>query len=231
MAQKTLVVSMKDFYILLIVDSLLFPALFEGRRITIPFQPPLMLHNFSKIPRNTAKAPEIPWSSAEDNMLKNLAERYPSNWRLVADVLNSSRIRTSIDLRTPQECFERWRTKCGIPSRPMPSTLTQLSVHINNGEEGTASHSATGVDTPPPSSASTSTPANTSQMTTRGVKRLATTAAQNALNLNVNTSGATVESRKRRRHLIISQAVQRVSVKRSRQKKQDEGENTAIDSA
>lgn len=129
----------------------LFTGLFEGRKISMPFLPPLTLQNFSKIPRSNVRPQEIPWSQAEENALKRLTDHYPSSWRLIADALNSSRIRTSIDLRTPQECFETWKSKCA------------LSHHID-------------ADTPPPQTPSM--PATTHRMITRSTKRLAT-AAQN----------------------------------------------------
>ncbi len=44
-------------------------------------------------------------------MLKKWAERYPNNWRLVADAMNSSRIRSKSDLRTPVDCLERWKVR------------------------------------------------------------------------------------------------------------------------
>lgn len=152
--------------------------------------------------------------------MKMLTDRYPSNWRLVADALNSSRIRTSIDLRTPQECFEKWRSKYGLPTRSMlPPGVHPATPFIGYEENSTSNH--IGADTPPPQTPSM--PATTPQMTTRGVKRLATSAAQNALNLTVNTGMGTVEARKRKRHFIIYDAVRKTMTKRQKLRKQDEG--------
>lgn len=170
--------------------------------------------------RDNRKRPnEILWSSTEDSLLKNLAERYLNNWRLIADALNSSRIRTSVDLRTPFECAERWKARW---SRPERSLANNGSMHGSLGslEEvgasfGASPFSAFALDASPAPPTPTSTTASTSQMTTRGIKRLAANSvSQSASSLTVNTASNTVESRKRKRHGIINDMMRRTSKKR-----------------
>lgn len=51
---------------------------------------------------------ETPWSNSEDRLLKDIVDRYPNNWGLVADVFNSSRVTISHDQRTAWDCMVRW---------------------------------------------------------------------------------------------------------------------------
>ena len=129
-------------------------------------------------------------------MLKKWAERYPNNWRLVADAMNSSRIRSRSDLRMPLECFDRWRSRW--------STLA------HKGSFASASGSIASLDeleSVPPTPVSSS-----SQMTTRGVKRMAANAnTNNSNNLTISTVGNFVESRKKKRHQLISDTMKKVS--------------------
>ncbi|KLO14690.1 hypothetical protein SCHPADRAFT_850679 [Schizopora paradoxa] len=149
--------------------------------------------------RDRRRTAEVSWSPAEENMLKKWADRYPNNWRLVADALNSSRIRSRADLRTPLECFERWKAR--------------WSALAHRGSIASASGSIASLDdleSVPPTPVSSS-----SQMTTRGVKRMAANANfSNSGSLTVSTNANFVESRKRKRHLLISDTMKRVSRQR-----------------
>ena len=162
------------------------------------------------MPRVPSRSSEVPWSPAEDQLLKSLIERYPSNWRLVADALNSSTIRTCIDLRTPQECFERWRMRLTNYGRHTGQPSSSAGVYPADENTGMVPPPSATSDAPPP------TPSvSTSQMTTRGIKRAATNAAQNASSgLTVNTGTNSVEVRKRRRHIIINDAIRKQIRKR-----------------
>lgn len=162
---------------------------------------------------------EIQWSPAEDNVLKDLTDRYPNNWRLIADVMNSSRLRTRADMRTPQECLERWK------ARWLPGARASLAPNSSGSfgslEEvgagfGASPFSAFALDSasspPPPTPTGGS---SASQMTTRGVKRQATSAAQNTANLSVNTMNPnTIEGRKRRRHFMVNDSMRKASKRR-----------------
>lgn len=189
----------------------MFLGLFEGRR-----QGPILPSAFLTSYLQPRKRPsEIQWSPSEDNVLKNLAERYPNNWRLIADAMNSSRLRTRSDMRTPMECFERWKARWFPGARPAPAaggsgafgSLEEVGAGF-----GTSPFSAFALDAVSPPIPS---PLNNSQMTTRGVKRQATSAAQNSSNLTVNTAtGNTVENRKRRRHYLIHETMRKASKRR-----------------
>lgn len=127
----------------------------------------------------------------EDTQLKTLAERYPNNWPLVAEAFNSSRLTISTDRRTPYDCFERWNTRFNT-----------------NGKPGDATPDVT--LPPTPASASVST---TTQMTTRGVKRLASASISGAPPLTIPGTG---EGKRRRRHGLVLDAI-RKSIKKKDQ--------------
>ena len=54
---------------------------------------------------------ELTWTPQEDALLKQLAERWPNNWTLIADTFNSSRLTLTADRRSAADCYERWRTR------------------------------------------------------------------------------------------------------------------------
>ncbi|KAI0362340.1 hypothetical protein OH77DRAFT_1416587 [Trametes cingulata] len=89
---------------------------------------------------------DLVWTPADDALLKQMVERYPSNWHLVAEAFNSSRVTISTDRRTPYDCLERWREKTEprLPAEEenRPSTPTAASVHMTTrGYKRTASQS------------------------------------------------------------------------------------------
>lgn len=84
---------------------------------------------------------EITWTTQDDAILKQLVDKYPNNWHLVAEAFNTTRSTISTDKRTYLDCQERWRTRI-----------------VGNGTPGEDDMRA------PPQ-----TP--TTQMTTRGTKR------------------------------------------------------------
>ncbi|KAG2158054.1 uncharacterized protein EDB93DRAFT_742537 [Suillus bovinus] len=130
------------------------------------------------------------WSSDEDSLLKTLVERYPNNWLLVADSYNSSRVTISTDKRTPWECFERWSSRFGSGHRVHPDVNSPVNTER----------------TPPPASTSAQ-----GQMTTRGVKRLA------SMSVTQNQSpgaGLTSDTKKRRRHTFMYETMRKATKKR-----------------
>ncbi|KAI6151055.1 hypothetical protein BKA82DRAFT_15598 [Pisolithus tinctorius] len=145
-------------------------------------------------PKDTKKRAEHAWSPEEDALLKRLADKYPNNWSLITDVFNSSRVAIPFDKRMPWECFERWNTKFGGirygPSHP----------EVNSPAAAAAE------GTPPPIASSTSQ----AQMTTRGVKRLAST----SISQNQNTGLISSDMLKRRRHTLIYETIRKVAKKR-----------------
>ncbi len=54
---------------------------------------------------------EVTWTPQDDAILKQLIDKYPSNWILVAEAFNTTRGTISTDKRTPSECLERWRVR------------------------------------------------------------------------------------------------------------------------
>ncbi|KAH9945945.1 uncharacterized protein BXZ73DRAFT_86175 [Epithele typhae] len=58
--------------------------------------------------RNADHGEGTVWTPAEDILLKQAVDRYPTNWALAADAFNSSRVTISTDKRTTWECAERW---------------------------------------------------------------------------------------------------------------------------
>ena len=173
--------------------------------------------------RHSNRISNVVWSPGEDDLLRTLHERYPGNWRLVADALNSSRIRTSVDLRTPREVRDRWQEKFA-PPRPSTQPSGSNPGIVPLFEEGSSTQPAPSSSAMlPPPTPSASSVASTPQMTTRGIQRKATNAAQAALNLTINTGSNTVENRKRKRHNIIHESMRKSATKRSRLRRQDEG--------
>lgn len=157
--------------------------LFEGSR-------PSVVSSLGLPSKDGKKRSEHLWSSDEDSLLKTLVERYPNNWLLVADSFNSSRNTISTDKRTPWECFERWSSRFGSGHRLHPDVNSPV-----NAER-----------TPPPASTSAQ-----GQMTTRGVKRLA------SMSVTQNQSpgaGLTSDTKKRRRHTFMYETMRKAAKKR-----------------
>ncbi|KAG6917780.1 hypothetical protein DXG01_001052 [Tephrocybe rancida] len=125
------------------------------------------------------------WSSADDVLLKSLCDRYPNNWALISECFNASRLTISTDKRTPRDCLDRWREKWGPETRRLPDNLLATEA------------------TPPPTS---------TQMTTRGVKRLA------SASVSSTTPGglpAGSEPRKKRRHALVLDTIRKAGKKRA----------------
>ncbi|KAG1730571.1 hypothetical protein EDB19DRAFT_1929409 [Suillus lakei] len=157
--------------------------LFEGSR-------PFAVSSLGLPSKDGKKRSEHLWSSDEDSLLKSLVDRYPNNWLLVADSFNSSRVTISTDKRTPWECFERWSSRFGSGHRFHPDVNSPV-----NAER-----------TPPPASTSAQ-----GQMTTRGVKRLA------SMSVTQNQSpgaGLTSDTKKRRRHTFMYETMRKAAKKR-----------------
>lgn len=146
-------------------------------------------HAVSSFKDRDARKPKLVetlWSSADDALIKSLVEKYSTNWPLIAECFNSSRLTTYVDRRTPADLYERWKDKFGGGDRKQP-VIDQTSAD------------------------DASSSANPSQMTTRGVKRLANTSVP-----NTNAQGPpTTETRKRRKHALLQESVRKAAKKRS----------------
>ena len=136
------------------------------------------------------------WTPSDDILLKTLAERYPNNWPLIADAFNSSRVTISIDHRIPWDCYERWSSRWGGGSSLARDVTETGSTVTFDGV------------TPPPA------PPPRDQMTTRGIKRLA------SVSVGANTSpGGSNEPKKRRRHNLMFDAIRKAAKKREQNQK------------
>lgn len=159
-------------------------GLFDGNKPnTGPLVNPSALPQAPKDSRR--RVSDNPWSPEDDMLLRSLTERFPNNWRLIADSFNSLRYSIPTDKRTAWECFDRWATQL-VGNRGTPAGEETRSV--------------------PP------TP-TTATMTTRGVKRQATA----SLATNGALSGSPApgfESKKRRRHNIMHDAIRKAVKKR-----------------
>ena len=51
------------------------------------------------------------WTATDDAVLKQLVDRYSTNWALVTECFNSSRLTTPTERRTPADCAERWKER------------------------------------------------------------------------------------------------------------------------
>ncbi|KAJ3516720.1 hypothetical protein NLJ89_g941 [Agrocybe chaxingu] len=128
------------------------------------------------------------WSTSDDTLLKSLVDKYSMNWALIAECYNSCRLTTPNDKRTPLDCAERWKERWGA-ERKVP-TMTDASQ--TPGEDGTG--------------------ASSSQIMTRGTKRLASASVSSAI-MPAGTAGS--EPKKRRRHYLIQDSVKKVAKKRA----------------
>ena len=137
------------------------------------------------------------WTPSDDTLLKTLCERYPNNWPLIADAFNSSRVTISIDQRLPWDCYERWCIRWGGGSSLVRDVAETGSMATFEGA------------TPPPA------PPPRDQMTTRGIKRLASV----SVGTNTSPGGSTNEPKKRRRHNLMFDAIRKAAKKREQNQK------------
>lgn len=130
------------------------------------------------------------WNTVEDSLLKSFADRFNGNWSLIAEMFNGQNQSISNDKRSVRECYERWKEL----------DAKAKGIDLTNATEGT----------PPP--ATSAPPATPNQITTRGVKRLA------SVSVSSPTAGSTTpsstEAKKRRRHVVIQDSIRRAAKKR-----------------
>jgi chromatin modification-related protein VID21 len=138
------------------------------------------------------------WSASDDTLLKSVIDKYPNNWALISECFNASRLTISIDKRTPRDCLERWKEKWGSEIRQRPTESPMV------------------VEDVPPASG---------QMTTRGVKRLASTSVSAPSAIPGN------EPRKRRRHMLVQESIRKATKKRAESAQKVIGEQLSVYSA
>jgi chromatin modification-related protein VID21 len=86
-----------------------FQGLFDGGKPTLLIPDDDVV--LSSTPRDSAKRGDTLWSLQDDLLLRNLAEKYPKNWGLVADLFNSLRGAIALEKRADWECKERYRLR------------------------------------------------------------------------------------------------------------------------
>lgn len=141
------------------------------------------------------------WSPDEDQLLKQIVERYPGNWTLIADVFNSSRVTISTDKRTAWDCLARWDAKWNEGRILAPG-----NVPTTPGISAEGSLDLTSFPGPIPP-----TPVSSQTMWMMTRKR-------SAGQLNLSLNDQQVESRKRRRHNHMHDAMRKSAKKRESNK-------------
>jgi chromatin modification-related protein VID21 len=131
------------------------------------------------------------WTHQDDILLKQLVEKYPKNWGLVADLFNSSRGAISLEQRADWECKERYRLRW---------------LGKDRGERDFTPVAPSALD---PSSSTSTRPPQT-QITTR--KRMASISSTNVNAAAISSSA--FEPRKRRRHVLIFETMRKCARKR-----------------
>ena len=125
----------------------------DGRRapsgITTPYGLALMDATRNPISIQKPRVGDYSWTSQDDALLKQLAEKYPNNWLLIADAFNSMKGAISTDRRSPADCFERCRvrTTAGEDHRPPPQTPTTQMTTRGTKRSMSMSTSASGMGT------------------------------------------------------------------------------------
>lgn len=86
------------------------------------------------------------WTADEDLQLKALHNQFGTNWQLIADVFNASRITIPTDIRNAWDCYKRYRflvgedgtsVKGGGPSEMMGSpAMTRRETAANKAAGG-----------------------------------------------------------------------------------------------
>ena len=146
----------------------------------------LQIHASSKDKDSRKRAADHIWSAADDALLKSLVDKYPNNWPLIAECYNASRLTTPTDRRAPSDCLERWKGRWGSERKPFTIEAAPVDDHLVSESSG--------------------------QMTTRGVKRLASASISSPANQGVVQSS---ESKKRRRHILLQESMRRAAKKRA----------------
>ena len=167
-----------------------FLGLFDGGKpsLIIP-DDDVMLPGTPRDPVRRAANDSL-WTYQDDLLLKQLVEKYPKNWGLVADLFNSSRGAISLEQRVDWECKERYRSRWLGKER---------------GERDFTPAAPSAQDGP---SSSTSARHPQSQITTR--KRMASVSSTTANSAPI----VTFEPRKRRRHVLIFETMRKCAKKR-----------------
>lgn len=147
-------------------------------------------------PAGRKRNADIVWTPAEDALLRQIAEKYPNNWSLIAEAFNSSRVTISTDRRTPWDCWEHFK-------------------------ELTAEGRAAGETESRP--ATPAAAAAAAHMTTRGYKRTANQSVAAAGGSSTSGSGQSSEPRKKVRHNLMHDTLRKAAKRREAVQKSNGG--------
>lgn len=166
-----------------------YVELFDGKPPNNPPGSSGLFHSGLKKEGDRKRAStEALWTANDDALLKLLVDKYGTNWPLVAECFNSSRLTTSNDKRSPAECQDRWKEKFNAADRRL--------LGVESSQAGADDASAAG----------------SSQMTTRQVRqRLASGSVSGAS----AQQGNTAENKRRRRHVLLTESIRKSSKKRA----------------
>lgn len=64
---------------------------------------------------NRRRLPDHTWTPQDDTVLKQLVERYPNNWVLIAEAFNTARVTIPTEKRTWMECRDRYVARFMTP--------------------------------------------------------------------------------------------------------------------
>ncbi|KAH9901614.1 hypothetical protein C8Q73DRAFT_252201 [Cubamyces lactineus] len=156
-------------------------ALFEGGKTSSTHTPVM------PSPAGRKRNADIVWTPAEDALLRQIAEKYPNNWSLIAEAFNSSRVTISTDRRTPWDCWEHFK---------------ELTA------EGRAAGEAESRPATPAAAAAAA------HMTTRGYKRTANQSVAAAGGSSASSSGQASEPRKKVRHNLMHDTLRKAAKRR-----------------
>ncbi|KAF8889767.1 hypothetical protein CPB84DRAFT_1785346 [Gymnopilus junonius] len=157
--------------------------LFDGRSSTSNFA--FQLHASSFKDKESKRESTHAWNAADDTLLRSLVDKYSTNWPLISECFNASRLSTLTDRRSAADCLYRWKDKWGSERKLPPIETTQSS-----GDAASLANS---------------------QMTTRGVKRIA---SSNISSPTTTSPAGNTETRKRRRHLLLQESIRKAGKKR-----------------
>ncbi|KAF8583656.1 hypothetical protein K439DRAFT_1201628 [Ramaria rubella] len=180
---------------------------------------PLGMSSFNtavRMPKDAQKRfNETPWSPSEDQILKHFADRYPSNWALIADMFNSSRVTISTDKRTAWDCLARWDARWNEGRILMPANGPTTPGSAVEGSAADSANFSTSVSTSVPPTPVVAQPMFNAIMTRK----------RSASQINLSITGQQAESRKRRRHNHMHEAMRKSAKKREINMKQIANQN------
>lgn len=97
------------------------------------------------------RAAELGWNAQDDAILKRLTEKYPGNWKLIAEAFNSHRVTIQTEKRTVADCFARFTRMSAVeepPPTPQASTMQMTTRGVKRSYSTAMSGSNVNLNTP-----------------------------------------------------------------------------------